>query len=187
MIKFIYGTMNSGKTVHLIKTYEIYKRKQLNPVIIKRKVDDREGVFVGWGTTKSRLMDKTVPAYYYGNILDAVKLDCKTILVDEAQFMSKKDVNYLITYANEVGIDVIAFGLKTDINGNLFEGSSAWISMADELKEIENICEISGCTCKANYHNRYINGKRDVLGKSVMIDKGDVSYKSVCYKHWREI
>lgn len=186
-VKFIYGTMNAGKTVQLIRSYELYKRKGMNPVVIKPAVDTREGDQIGWGHTKSRLMDKEIPAFYYNSIELISSLRPGIFMFDEAQFMSKDDVRKAVKIADTLNVDIIAYGLKTDVNGNLFTGSSAWLAMADEIKEIENICEISGCKCKANYHNRYINGKRDLFGKSVVIDKGDVVYKSVCYKHWREI
>ena len=100
--------------------------------------------------------------------------------------MQKQDVLYTVVYAKSMGLDVYAYGLKTDINGNLFEGSAAWLAMADEVKEIKHICEINGCNEKANYHNRYINGLRDLDKKPVAIDKGNISYKAVCYKHWME-
>lgn len=183
-IKFIYGTMSAGKTVQLIKTFEMFGRKGDNPIIIKPNVDDREGIFNGWGTTKSKLMDKIVPVYYYCDIKEIQDRKNGIILIDEAQFMSKNDIKFLIDYAYKKKLNVIAYGLKTDVNGNLFEGSATWLAMADEIKEIENICEISGCNCKANYHNRYINGELDTNKDIVVIDKGNVTYKSVCYKHW---
>lgn len=186
MIKYIYGTMNAGKTVQLIRTYELYKHKNMDPIVIKPAIDDREGKQSGWGFTKSRLMDKKIPAFYYKNITDICRLHGKIFMFDEAQFMSKKDVRYAVAVADSLGIDVIAYGLKTDVNGNLFNGASAWLAMADEVREIENICEISGCNCKANFHNRYIDGVRDNSNKSVAIDKGNISYKAVCYKHWME-
>lgn len=186
MIKFIYGTMSAGKTVQLIKTYELLLKDNKNPIIIKPALDDREGKQLGWGTTKSKIADRIVPAFYYNNIIDALSEIKGTILVDEAQFMNKKDINMLITFARSANFDVLAYGLRTDVNGNLFKGSSVWLANVDEIKEIEKICEISGCNCKAIYHNRYINGKRCIDPTSILVEKDNITYKSVCYKHWKE-
>ena len=71
---FYYGVMGSGKTTELIKTYEIYKRKGLDPVVIKPSIDNREGTFFGWGITTSRLLKyKSIPAYYFKNLKKNLK------------------------------------------------------------------------------------------------------------------
>lgn len=187
MIKFYYGTMGAGKTTELIKTYDIYKRKNLDPIVIKPITDTREGIQEGWGITKSRITKETVPCYYYKNVTEICKLNCKSILVDECQFMSEKDVNYITSYADECKIPLLAYGLKTDINGNLFKGSQKWLALSDICIELENLCQVKDCTNKAILHKRYINGKPDTNKQSVVIDGVDnVTYLSVCRKHWRE-
>lgn len=187
MIKFYYGTMGAGKTTELLKTYDIYKRKNKNPLILKPKIDDREGDFDGWGFTSSRITKDKAPAFYYSNIKDIQKMKFNCILVDEAQFCSKKDVEFLCKYADEQQIDVLAYGLKTDINGNLFSGAEKWLALADEFKELENLCQIDECMCKAVAHKRFINGKPDNSKQSIVIDKDNVTYLSVCRKHWRDL
>lgn len=189
MLKYFWGCMFSGKTAQLINTYEMYKHKGLSPVIIKPAIDDREGDIRGWGTTASRLMpDKKVPAYYFTNLREELwKLDYGSIIVDEAQFLSRDDVFFLAEIADKQKINVLTYGLKTDVNGNLFEGSSALLALADETKEMESLCQAPHCTNKAQMHARFVNGKRDKSGKSVAIEKGEVTYMSVCRKHWREL
>lgn len=185
MLKFTYACMFAGKTTQLINVYETYKRKGLDPIVIKPAVDDREGKFNGWGTTSSRLIDKEIPAYYYKDILELKNLKYKTLLIDEAQFMTREDVLYVAELADK-GINVLAYGLKTDINGDLFEGSRALMALADELFEMENLCQIKDCTNKAVAHARYVDGKRIWSGDTVAIEKGNVTYKALCRKHWRE-
>lgn len=188
MIKFYYGTMGAGKTTELLKTYDIYKRKGCNPIIIKPKIDDREGNFNGWGYTSSRITKDKAPAYYYSDITDMKKFtECKIILVDEAQFCLRRDIDYLCTFADSYNIDIIAYGLKTDINGNLFKGAQRWLALADTIKELENICQIDGCENKAIAHKRFIDGKADNSKKSVVINKDSVTYLAVCRNHWREL
>lgn len=189
MIKFYYGTMGAGKTTELIKTYDIYKRKQLSPVVIKPIIDTREGNFDGWGTTQSRITKESVPAFYYKDIQDITKISRQNtaLLIDEAQFCSKKDVEFICNYADDNNITVLAYGLKTDINGNLFEGAEKWLALSDINVELENLCQVKDCTNKAILHKRYINGKPDKNKQSVVIDGIDnVTYLSVCRKHWRE-
>lgn len=184
-LKFYYGVMGAGKTTELIKTYDIYKRKGLNPVVIKPKIDDREGKQSGWGTTSSRLIKDPIPAYYFENIKDEIwKLDYGIILVDEAQFISRDDALFLTDIVEKQKIDIIAYGLKTDVNGNLFKGAADLLVLADETKELETICETPNCQNKASMHLRYINGQLDNSGEAVAIEKGDVTYKSVCRSCW---
>jgi thymidine kinase len=183
-IKFIYGTMNSGKTCHLINAYDIYKRKGLDPVVIKPAVDTREGEQIGWGTTKSRLMEKTVPCYYYRDIREISKIPFRSLFVDEAQFMPKADVNYITEYVSHRNVPVLAYGLKTSVTGELFEGSAQWLAVATETKEMERLCEMPFCMDKATHHIRYINGLADRSNNQIAIEKGDVTYRSVCLRHW---
>lgn len=189
MLKFYYGCMFAGKTAHLINAFEIYQHRKFNPIIIKPAIDDREGATLGWGTTSSRLMpNKQVPAYYFKDLKkELAALDFGAIIVDEAQFLSREDVHYLAEIVDTKNINVLAYGLKTDVNGNLFTGSAALLAMADEVREMESLCQAPNCTNKAQMHARFIDGKRDRSGKSVAIEKGSVTYKSLCRKHWREL
>ena len=183
---FYYGVMGSGKTTELIKTYEIYKHKGLDPVVIKPSIDNREGTFFGWGITTSRLLKyKSIPDYYFKNLKEELKtLNYKTILVDEAQFMTREDVIYLSKLVEQENTNVLAYGLKTDINGHLFSGSEALLTFADKFQELEALCEEPDCYEKAILHNRYINGKLDTNSQQVVIEKGNITYKAVCRKHW---
>lgn len=185
-LKYIHGTMFSGKTAQLINAYEIYRRKHLEPIVIKPIIDDREGTQKGWGETSSRLMlDKKVPAYYYQNLQEELPtLKYGSIIVDEAQFMSEEDVRYLTKVMDEKDITVLAYGLKTDSNGHLFEGSKALLAFADEITEMESLCQNPNCTNKAQMHLRYIDGQIDKGTDSVAIEKGNVTYRSVCRPCW---
>lgn len=185
-LKFYYGCMNAGKSVNVIRTYEIYKYKNMNPVIIKPIIDNREGNQKGWGFTSSRLIKEKVPAYYIENLKNEINNTNynKIILIDEAQFFTRKDVIFLSQLIEQQDIDIVAYGLKNDINGNLFEGAKAFIEFADQIQEIEMLCEEPNCLNKATHHLRYINGKPDTSNEVIGIEKDNVTYKSVCRKHW---
>ena len=102
-------------------------------------------------------------------------------MIDE----SWRDSNERISEANDSLIAMRCFGLRTDVLGELFEGSKHLFALADEFEHIETLCEIEGCDGKAVAHIRYINGERDKSEISVAIETGDVTYKSVCRKCWR--
>jgi thymidine kinase len=112
-------------------------------------------------------------------------LDFGVLFVDEAQFLSREDVLTLCEVCDDKDIDVFCFGLKTDVTGNLFEGSKHLLALADVINEIQTPCEIERCNCNAVCHIRYIDGIRETDGKSVAIETGNITYKSVCRKHWR--
>lgn len=185
-LTFTYACMGAGKTTQMLTMFDQYKRRKKKPIIIKPCMDVREGVFTGWGITKSRITKNEEPTYYYKNLKEELeKLDYGVLFVDEVQFLSREDVLTLCDVCDKKDVDVFCFGLKTDTTGNLFEGSRYLLALADNLNEIQTPCEIEGCNCNATCHIRYINGVRDTDGRSVAIETGDVTYKAVCRKHWR--
>lgn len=187
MIKFYYSTMFAGKTTDCLKAYDIYRRKGLNPIILKPAVDDREGSFKGWGWTQSRITKDKQPAYYFTDLKNELpQLDFGCIMIDEAQFLSRDDVLHLSDVVDKRDIPMLAYGLKTDVNGNLFEGAAALLAVADESHEIPTLCQMQDCMNPAQVHLRYVDGKVDSSKESVAIEKGDVTYRAVCRKCWKE-
>ena len=183
---FTYSVMGGGKTTQMLTMFDQFKRRKKKPVIIKPQIDIREGTFTGWGVTKSRITKYEEPTYYYQDLkTELEKLDFGVLLVDEAQFLSREDVLVLTEICDNKDIDVWCWGLKTDVRGELFEGSKHLLALADRIEEIPVMCEIDGCDCPANCHIRYIDGVRDTGDKSVAIETGNVTYKSVCRKHWK--
>ena len=188
---FNYGCMGSGKTSKMLTQFDMYKRRRKKPVIIKPCIDTRENggeKFVGWGVTKSRITKNDEPTYYFDNLTNTLNhLEFGVLFVDEVQFLTRDDILALCNVVDERGVDVFCYGLKTDVNGELFEGSKHLFALADEFVEIDSLCEIEGCNCKAVSHVRFINGEPDMSGKSVAIEQGDVTYKSVCRRHWKNL
>lgn len=187
-VTFIFGCMGSGKTTQMLTTFDSYKRKKKKPIIIKPIIDNREGNFNGWGITKSRITKFEEPTYYFKDLKPELdKFEYGVLFVDEAQFLTREDVLILCNIADQKDIEVFLYGLKTDVNGNLFEGVKHIFALADDFREIETKCEIEGCNCNAVAHIRYIDGVRIVDGDSVAIETGNVTYRSVCRKHWYNI
>jgi thymidine kinase len=186
-LKFYYGTMGSGKTTELLKTADIYDRKGVEVAIIKPIIDDRNGKQEGWGTIESRLVNNlSKKAYYFKNIIDEVtnKIPFEMLFVDEAQFLSSNDIKELTTYADVYNIDVYCYGLKNDSTGRMFSGSRELMTIADECIELKNLCQHDKCKNPANFHLRYIDDVVDRSPIPIMIEKGNVTYKSLCRKHY---
>lgn len=186
-LSFYYGTMFSGKTTELIKQYDNYKHRGVEVAVIKPMVDDRNGLVKGWTKLSSRITKLNIPVYSFDNIIDVtnnIKFD--VLLVDEAQFLSRTDVEELIKYVDKYNINVICYGLKTDISGNLFSGSRELLKYSDEIIEMKTLCQKEGCNNNAILHARYINGNFDTNPTPRIIEKGNITYKVLCRKHWQE-
>ena len=110
------------------------------------------------------------------------KTPVDAVLVDEAQFLTEEQVWQLANLADQLGIPVMCFGLRTDFQGKLFPGSAALLAIADNLKEIKTIC---WCGRKATMVARLDgNGRIVEEGEQVVIG-GNETYVSLCRKHWR--
>lgn len=187
-LKFYYGTMGSGKTTELLKSFDNAKACGLKPLIIKPKIDNRDGNYVGWGKTKSRLIDVEYDAYYFTDISSEIfPMDFDVLYVDEAQFLTERDVKLLKTIVTYAKRDVVCYGLERDVNNNIFDGTYFLMRDSDERVEMKQKCQHGNCGHNATTHVRYINGIIDNDDSSVVIESDDVTYKSVCYAHWKEL
>ncbi len=104
------------------------------------------------------------------------------LVVDEAQFMTQEQVKLLARIVDEQNIPVIAYGLRTDFQGNLFEGSKWLLALADTIEEVKTIC---WCGKKAICNARVMNGKVVKEGEQILLG-GNESYVSLCRRHWKE-
>ena len=189
------GAMNSGKTTQMLMSYHSYIENKKNPLIIKPCVDTRDGVNPenSFGKITSRVFqDGDVSALYINeadkdflfDLIGEYRYDI--VFCDEIQFFSPSTIEVLTDIADELNIPVNMYGLKTDINGNLFLGTQKAIALASNLFEIPSICK---CGEKASMHVRLTNGKPNTIGaESIVVDdKADVQYLSVCRKCWKKM
>ena len=184
MLHFNYGCVGAGKTTYLIQMHEILTLKDANPLVIKSSVDTRETKESGICHIASRLMpEKSVVCYKFNKISDIKNIiKCnyhKAILVDEAQFLTKREVLFLYNITRKMKIPVYCYGLKTDCNGNLFKGSAALLTFADKVTEIKSLCNVCYKN-KAQMHIRLINNKIDKSNKQTVIETNKIKYLSVC-------
>ena len=185
---FYYSAMNAGKTTTLLQSSHNYAERGMTTLLLKPLIDDREGMNV----IRSRVGLEAEAKNFEkeDNLLQTIEaqqltksLNC--VLVDEAQFLTKKQVHGLGKIADELNIPVMTYGIRTDFRGELFEGSQELLALADNLKELKTIC--SECDKKATMVVRLdSNGKILLEGEKILIGGNEI-YKTLCRKHFREL
>lgn len=177
-----YGTMNSGKTIEILKVAHNYEEQGKPVVIMTSALDTRDG----YGIVSSRIgmRREAVAITDNMNIFNFIKnLPEKPycVLIDESQFLSKENVYDLARVVDDLDIPVMAFGLKNDFQNHLFEGSRELLLLADKIEEIKTICQF--CSKKATMVLRTENGKPVYEGNQIQIG-GNETYIPVCRKHY---
>lgn len=179
---FKYGAMNSGKSIEILKVTHNYEEQNKPVVLMTSGVDTRDGV--GQVSSRIGLSRQATPIFSETNVYDFIKgLDFKPycVLVDESQFLEKHHVMEFAQVVDELGIPVMAFGLKNDFRNELFEGSKYLLLYADKLEELKTICWF--CHKKATMNLRMLDGKPTYAGEQIQIG-GNESYYPVCRKHY---
>lgn len=180
---FRYGTMGSGKSIDLLKVAYNYEEKGQNVLLLTAGIDDRYSK--GKITTRIGISKDANTFLEDTNLYDMIeklenKPDC--ILIDEAQFLTKKQVLELSDIVDFLNIPVICYGLRSDFKLNFFSGSCALMEIADKIEEIKTICK---CGKKATVNMRQIDGVPTIKGDQIMIG-GNESYLPVCRKCYKE-
>ena len=181
---FFYGAMNSGKTTRILQCAYNYEEQGMKPIIMKPKIDtkgdDKIVSRIGAKRKVDYLIDSKVNIY---DVIVEKYTNVNLIIVDEAQFLTEKQVNQLMDAVIDLDISIMCFGLRTDFLGNSFPGSRRLLDIAHELSEIKTICE---CGHKAMFNVRMIDGKVQTEGDSVAIDgEGKVEYTVACPRCFR--
>src|SRR5574344_445355 len=166
---FRYGAMNCGKTISLLQVAYNYEQKKLQIYVMKpaidTKGDDKLVSRIGATRKVNKLIGKDEDIFKYGEILK--NENCRCILVDEAQFLSNKQVEDLWKIVKIYDIPVICYGLRTDFQTHFFEGSHRLLELADDLEELVTICS---CGKKAKFNARRIDDKYIDSGNQILID-----------------
>lgn len=187
---FRYSTMNAGKSIDVLKTYHNYKEQGKLALLFSSEKDDRYGV--GYVASRIGIKERAIMFNEETNIYEIVqfflnrKVQVDCILLDESHFLKKAQVLQLSEIVDELNIPVIAYGLRTDFQGQLFEGSNALFCEADKVEELKTICWF--CYHKSTRNLRVQNDKPTFQGEQVVIgnnaDKkeSEVEYFPVCRK-----
>lgn len=183
---FRYGAMNSGKSTALLQAAHNYEERDQHVLLAKPAVDskgekailsrlgvDREVDFLI--TPKENLREA------FANYVNAFtaktgnKIAC--LLIDEAQFLTREQVDQAMEIAILDDIPVLAYGIRTDFLTDGFPGSIRLLEIAHSLEELKTICR---CGRKALFNARLVNGAFVFEGDQVAIDQGNVTYESMC-------
>ena len=181
---FYYASMNAGKSTVLLQASFNYRERGMHTMLFTAAIDDR----AGQGIIASRI-GLSAPAETFApetDLFAAVAcahavgtLNC--VLVDEAQFLTKDQVWQLAHVADDLGIPVLCYGLRTDFLGNLFPGSQWLLAIADTLTELKAVC---ACGRKATMNLRIDGqGKPVASGQQTEIGGND-RYVALCRRHF---
>ncbi len=181
---FYYSSMNAGKSTNLLQASFNYRERGMRTMLWTAAIDDRYRP----GTITSRIgLEAEASVFDAGTDLRAAvevrhaegALSC--VLVDEAQFLTRTQVLQLAGLCDQRDIPVLAYGLRTDFQGELFEGSRYLLALADTLSEIKAVCE---CGRKATMNLRVDGRGRPVREGDQTEIGGNDRYVALCRRHF---
>jgi thymidine kinase len=183
---FYYSAMNAGKSTTLLQSSYNYRERGMRTLVFTPAIDTRAGP----GRIQSRigLGGDAIPLQPADQLLELVRREHTTlpvacVLVDEAQFLTRAQVEQLADVADLLRIPVLCYGLRTDFQAQLFPGSAALLALADDLIELKTICH---CGRKATMNLRIAaNGAAVTEGAQVEIGGND-RYLPMCRRHFKE-
>ena len=183
-VHFIYSTMNAGKSTALLQTNFGYLEKGMNTLLYTSEKDNRYGD--SEIVSRIGLKSKAETFKDSDNLFDCVSIahkknDIDCVLIDEAQFLTKEQVHQLGRVVDELDVTVLAYGIRTDFRGELFEGSRYLLAWADRLSEIRTVCH---CGRKATMIVR-VDAKGDIVREGEQVEiGGNERYLSLCRLHF---
>lgn len=178
---FRYGAMGSSKTANALMVEYNYRERGKRALLVKPKTDTRDGknmIRSRAGLEREcilledlqRMREEQIRAY-----------DC--VIVDEAQFASKEQIEFLVHIVDGLSVPVICYGLRADFRNELFEGSMWLLAWADVIEEIKTVCWCGkAAKCNARFNEK---GQVIRVGEQVMLGGND-SYTALCRKHFYE-
>ena len=174
---FRYGAMGSSKTANAIMVRHNYLERGQRVLMLKPRLDNRDGETMIASRSGLRCRCHFIEDLDRFNVRD---YDC--LIVDEAQFLTRAQVERLVRVVDIDNVPVIAYGLRCDFRNELFEGSQWLLAWADTIEEVKTIC---WCGKKAVCNARVIDGKVAREGEQIVLG-GSESYVSLCRRHWAQ-
>lgn len=178
--------MNAGKSTALLQSSYNYRERGMNTLVLAPNLDNRYGA----GKVTSRIgIEADARTFDPGDdlleIVDARNRHSQVhcVLIDEAQFLTRDQVFQLGEVTDKLNIPVLAYGLRTDFQGEPFEGSKYLLAWSDNLKELKAICD---CGSKATMVVRFDEGGNAITEGSQIEIGGNDRYVSMCRKHFKE-
>ena len=180
---FYYASMNAGKSTTLLQADFNYRERGMATSLWTAAVDDRaEGRIASRIGLELDANQFVADTDLWARVMAAHHVEpLACVLVDEAQFLSREQVWQLARVADEGGIPVLCYGLRTDFQGELFEGSAGLLGIADALVELKAVCH---CGRKATMNLRVDAGGAAVLAGDQTEIGGNERYVALCRKHF---
>lgn len=182
---FYYASMNAGKSSHLLQADFNYRERGMRTMLWTAALDSRSSGMVrsriGLESEAQRFHSDTDLWADVGAVHAVEPLDC--VLVDEAQFLEPEQVWQLARLADEGGIPVLCYGLRTDFQGELFPGSAVLLGIADALVELKAVCH---CGRKATMNLRVDQAGHAVKQGAQTEIGGNDRYVALCRKHFSQ-
>lgn len=182
---FYYSSMNAGKTAALLQAAFNYEESGKNVVAFTTSLDQRfatSGVTIASRIGIQRKAESYNGKDIFGRVDSMYEIGINAVFIDEAQFLTKEQIDQCADIVDKLGIPVLCYGIRTDSNGELFEGSERLLAIADNLCEIKSICSEPNCCSKATHQIRLDDKGEVVIGEQIQI--GASEYKQVCRKHF---
>ena len=185
---FTYSAMNAGKSAILLQAAYNYRERGMEVMLW---TSGHYGTAAGttMGEIESRIGLNAAAHLYRGDtdLIAAISTQhaqppLSAIFFDEAQFLTKAQVWQLARVGDQLKLPVLCYGLRTDFQGELFEGSSALLAIADDLREARTICH---CGKKATMTAR-MDEAGNALTEGAQVSVGKEVYVSLCRSHWEE-
>ena len=190
---FRHGAMDSSKSANLLMAAYNYKKQGKIALIFKPSIDSRSEK--GYVESRIGIRSECIDFSSDADLTLLLEKECKAIesgrpdciLVDECQFLTKKQVLQLVHIVDKMDIPVICYGLKNSfIPGKLFEGSEALLYYSDSIEEIKTVCTF--CDKKATMNLRIVGGKPVYNGNEITVGDTEKNcqeyYIPVCRKHF---
>tara|TARA_B100000614_G_scaffold240908_1_gene241634 strand:- start:11 stop:562 length:552 start_codon:yes stop_codon:yes gene_type:complete len=179
--------MNAGKSTALLQSNYNYNERGMDTLLFLPKVDadaNKNKIYSRIGLNADAISVDTNFNFfkYVQNFKNKKKVDA--ILIDEVQFLTKDQVRQICKISDTLNIPSMCYGIRTDFRGELFEGSSELLALADNLIELKTVCD---CGRKATMVVRLDeSGNVITAGEKIQIGGND-TYKVFCRKHFREL
>ena len=183
---YYYSSMNAGKSTTLLQADFNYRERGMDTMLWTAAIDNR----YDQGAISSRIglraeahMFSPETDLWVDVSAEAAQRSLACVLIDEAQFLSRDQVFQLARLADEANIPVVAYGLRTDFQAELFPGSAALLGIADTLVEIKAVCE---CGRKATMNLR-VDANGDAVKEGAQTEiGGNDRYVALCRRHFME-
>ena len=178
-LHFKYASMNSGKSIDLLRTVYNYEENGFKVLVLKPQIDTKAGENIQTRIGLERKVDFLINEKdSILNLLKSNLQDITAIFIDEVQFLNKNQIEELFLISKAIDIPIICYGLRNNFKMEAFEGSRRLLEIADILEELSTLCN---CGNIARYVARKHNNSYEEDGEEIIIDgEENYEYEPLC-------